>query len=139
MKTNGQRPQYFLIFVFSLSSLVVSLGSVVFSAQAEEPSKKPAATAAVPAQKVPQPPPAPIPTASEAAQKWKALRAQEEWVARLKKQIQGETNQLNEMRLALAQAFKLDVKKLEEGLYDFDEKNSKFIEKKPSPSTSNPR
>jgi hypothetical protein len=69
---------------------------------------------------------------TEAAKRWKGIKAQEEWVARLKKQIQGETSQLSEMRAALADAFKLDVKKLEAGLYDYDEKTDKFTEKKPA-------
>lgn len=93
-------------------SVLVLLGFFAFPAAAEE--QKPAAPA------------------SEASQKWKGLKAQEEWVARLKKQIQGESAQLDEMRASLAQAFKLDVKKLEAGLYDFDEKSGAFLEKKPA-------
>ena len=102
---------------YSVLILVILFGS---SAGAVEESKKAAVEVAAPA-----------PMPSEAAQKWKSLKAQEEWVARLKKQIQGETNQLNEMREALAQAFKLDSKKLEMGLYEFDDKSGKFVEKKP--------
>ena len=67
---------------------------------------------------------------TEAAQRWKSLTAQENWVARLKKQVQGEVNQLNEMRQSLAQAFKLDLKKLEAGFYQLDEKSGTIVEKK---------
>jgi hypothetical protein len=69
---------------------------------------------------------------TESAKRWKGIKAQEEWVARLKKQIQGEANQLTEMRAALADAKKLDVKKLEAGLYDYDEKTDAFTEKTPA-------
>jgi hypothetical protein len=75
-------------------------------------------------------PPTAVPVVeSEAAKKWKGLKAQEEWVARLQKQIQGETNQLAEMRKSLAEAFKLDPKKIEQGLYELDEKTGAFVEK----------
>ena len=76
----------------------------------------------------------PPPVETEAAQKWKHLKAQVDWVTRLKKQVQGEVNQLNEMRQNLAQAFKLDIKKLEAGLYELEEKSGTIVEKKPTAS-----
>ena len=73
--------------------------------------------------------PAPV-VESEALQRWKALRAQEVWVEKLKKQLQGELNQLSEMRATLARNFKLDPKKVENGGYEVDENSGKFVEKK---------
>ena len=67
---------------------------------------------------------------SEASKQWKELQAQEQWVARLKKQIAGETKQLSDMRAALAAAFKLDPKKLESGDYSYNAKTDQFVEKK---------
>ena len=68
-------------------------------------------------------------TDSEALQKFKAIRNQEQWVANLKKQLGGETSQLNEMRASFAQAFHLDEKKLEKGEYEYNAKTGKFVEK----------
>ena len=67
---------------------------------------------------------------SDAAKQWKELQAQEQWVARLQKQIAGETKQLSEMRAKLAADFKLDPKKLENGDYTYDSKTDQFIDKK---------
>ncbi len=68
------------------------------------------------------------PVDSEASKKLTAIKAQEEWVARLKKQLDGETNQLKEMRKSLAESFHLDPLKLEKGDYKYDEKSGKFVE-----------
>lgn len=74
---------------------------------------------------------------SEAEKQWKELQAQEQWVVRLKKQVQGETNQLSEMRARLAQQFKLDLKKLEAGAYTYDSKSDKFVDKTaPTPAVA---
>ena len=73
--------------------------------------------------------PTPPQTDPEALKKFKAIQNQENWVAHLKKQLDGETSQLNEMRIALAQSFGLDVKKLEKGSYQYDAKSGKFVEK----------
>jgi hypothetical protein len=67
---------------------------------------------------------------TEEVRLWKALRVQEQWVSKLKKQLAGESNQLTEMRASFAQAFKLDPKKLESGAYELDEKSGKIAEKK---------
>jgi hypothetical protein len=67
---------------------------------------------------------------SDASKAWKELEAQEQWVARLQKQIAGETQQLAEMRASLAKKFKLDPKRLEAGRYDYDEKKDRFVENK---------
>ncbi len=42
---------------------------------------------------------------SEAQSKLQAIKTQEQWVAKLTKQLAGETNQLKEMRESYAQAF----------------------------------
>ena len=73
----------------------------------------------------------PLVTDSETERQWKELQAQEQWVSRLNKQVQGETKQLAEMRASISQKFKLDAKKLEAGLYTYDEKKDKFVEIKP--------
>ncbi len=65
----------------------------------------------------------------EAMKKFKAIQNQEQWVAKLQKQLNGETAQLNEMRSSLAQAFSLDVKKLEKDAYEYDMKSGKIVEK----------
>ncbi len=79
--------------------------------------------------------PAPVPAApavsvSEAQTKFQAIKTQEQWVAKLTKQLEGEKNQLIEMRTGLSQAFSLDPKKLEAGKYEFDSKAGKIVEKK---------
>ncbi len=81
-------------------------------------------------EKARQPEPAPA-AESDAAKQWKELQAQEQWVARLQKQIAGEIKQLSEMRAKLAQDLKLDPKKLENGDYQYDSKSDQFIDKKP--------
>ena len=68
------------------------------------------------------------PVESEAQKRLKGIQAQEEWVTRLKKQLDGETNQLKEMRRALAESYHLDLSKLEKGTYKYDEKSGKFVE-----------
>ena len=65
---------------------------------------------------------------SEKAKSWKGLQAQEQWVARLKKQIDGETKQLSEMRRQVAEQFKLDPKKFDAGDYTYDEKKDLFVD-----------
>jgi hypothetical protein len=74
-------------------------------------------------------PSAPTPD-PEVLRQWKSVQAQEQWVGRLKKQLDNETKQLSSQRAALAQNFKLDAKKLESGLYVYDEKTGQFSEKK---------
>jgi hypothetical protein len=111
-------------------ALVLAAMLVTGTAHAAEAEKK--ALPPPPAAKAPPASPKPAAGESEAAKRWKSIKAQEEWVARLNKQIKGEANQLSEMRLALADAFKLDPKKLEAGLYDHDEKTDTFVEKKPA-------
>jgi hypothetical protein len=65
----------------------------------------------------------------EALSKFKAIQNQKEWVAKLKKQLEGETSQLQEMMNSMSQSFRLDVKKLENDSYEFDSKSGKFVEK----------
>jgi len=83
-----------------------------------------AAPAAAPA--VPAPAQSAVP---EALEKFKAIESQVQWVAKLKKQLDGETSQLNEMRRSMAQSFGLDAKKLENDRYKFDARSGKFVEK----------
>ena len=66
---------------------------------------------------------------SEKAKDWKGLQAQEQWVTRLKKQVEGETKQLTEMRSRTAGKYKLDPKKFDEGGYFYDEKTDSFVER----------
>lgn len=86
----------------------------------------PATKAASAAVEVPVAAPPAVP---EALEKFKAIESQVQWVAKLKKQLDGETSQLNEMRSSMAQSFGLDVKKLENDGYKFDPKSGKFVEK----------
>lgn len=79
--------------------------------------------------------PVPVPAApavnvSEAQTKFQAIKTQEQWVAKLTKQLEGEKNQLIEMRTGLSQAFSLDPKKLEAGKYVYDTKAGKIVEAK---------
>ena len=69
------------------------------------------------------------PVESEKSKDWKGLQAQEQWVARLQKQVSGETKQLGEMRAKLAAKYKLDVKGLEAGDYDYDTEKDVFLER----------
>ena len=69
------------------------------------------------------------PVESEQAIDWKNLQAQEQWVARLKKQTEGEVRQLSEMRNQFAEKYKLDAKKLDAGAYTYDEKKDAFVER----------
>ena len=66
---------------------------------------------------------------SEKAKDWKGLQAQEQWVARLKKQTDGEVRQLSEMRSRVANKYKLDPKIFEIGGYLYDEKTDSFVER----------
>ena len=92
-------------------------------------------TAYAPAKAAPAAPaaasaPAPVPGGeSEKAKDWKGLQAQEQWVARLKKQTDGEVRQLSEMRSRVANKYKLDPKKFDEGDYAYDEKTDAFVER----------
>ncbi len=85
-------------------------------------------TAEAPASASPAAPAASL-VESEKARDWKSLQAQEQWVARLKKQIEGESGQLAEMRGQIAQKYKLDPKKFEAAAYTYDEKTDAFIER----------
>lgn len=87
------------------------------ASQVDEPAK----AAQPPAQPAGEP---------EAAIKLKAIQNQEQWVQKLQQQLAGETSQLNEMRGSFAQAFNLDIKKLEKDEYTFDAKSGKVVEKK---------
>jgi hypothetical protein len=69
------------------------------------------------------------PAGSEAQTRFTAIENQTQWVAKLKKQLDGETSQLNEMRTSLAQAFGLNVEKLEKDGYKFDTRSGKIVEK----------
>ena len=80
-------------------------------------------TAAIPAN------PSPAAADSDSEKDWKSLQAQEQWVTRLKKQIDGEIRQLSEMRGKLAEKYKLDPKKLEAGRYVYDEEKNTFSER----------
>ena len=73
-------------------------------------------------------PPAPR-VESEKSKDWNGLQAQEQWVARLEKQIAGETRQLAEMRAKVAAKYKLDVKGFEAGIYDYDKEKDAFVER----------
>lgn len=86
----------------------------------------PPAAKITPAVEVPVAAPPAVP---EVLEKFKAIESQVQWVAKLKKQLEGETSQLNEMRRSMAQSFGLDVKKLENDGYKFDSKSGKFVEK----------
>ncbi len=66
---------------------------------------------------------------SESLKKLKAIEYQVAWVEKLKKQLDGETAQLHEMRSSLADANGLDIKKLEKNAYQVDPKSGKFAEK----------
>ena len=98
------------VFSFCLLSIVYSLSSVSYAAE-----KKAEA-------------PAPI-VESDAAKDLKSLQAQEQWVARLKKQTDGEVRQLSEMRQQIALKYKLDVRKFEAGEYTYDEAKNVFVER----------
>ena len=63
----------------------------------------------------------------EALKKFKSIQNQEQWVAKIEKQLAGEKNQLSEMRMSFASSFGLDAKKLEKGEYTFDPKSGKFV------------
>ena len=97
----------------------------------QEPPKaffaKPLAAPKIAAVSVPET--AAPPAQPEALQKFRAIQNQEEWVGKLKKQLEGEATQLDTMRKSMAQSFGLDAKKLETGKYRFDEKSGKFIDK----------
>ena len=105
--------------VYSLLSIVLFSLSIVYclSSQAAEQTPTAAATAAPP-----------VTVESDKAKSWKGLQAQEQWVARLKKQITGETKQLSEMRGQVAEKYKLDPKKLDAGHYTYDEKKDVFVD-----------
>ncbi len=104
------------LFLFLLS--VIYCHSSQAAEQAVEPATAPVTTVAPVAR-----------VESEKAKSWKALQAQEQWVSRLKKQIDGETKQLSEMRAQVAEKFKLDPKKLDSGEYTYDEKKDAFVER----------
>ena len=64
---------------------------------------------------------APMAVESQAAKEWKEIEGQEHWVARLEKQIAGETRQLADMRAAFAKKHKIDLRKIESGHYKYEE------------------
>ena len=103
-----------MTFVLRLSSLVLliilSVSSVSYAAEKKAEV------------------PAPI-VESDAAKDLKSLQAQEQWVARLKKQTDGEVRQLSEMRQQIALKYKLDVRKFEAGEYTYDEAKNVFVER----------
>jgi len=109
-------------------SFLVLPTSIVLAA--EENVTLPAKTESVAAAPAAVPAPPKVPAAeSEKAKDWKGLQAQEQWVTRLKKQIDGEVRQLSEMRERVAGKYKLDPKKFETGGYTYDEENDAFVER----------
>ena len=95
--------------------------SPLFAADTEEPARPQTQTPAPAAQP---------PAESEAQNRWKSLKTQEQWVSRLKKQLDGETRQLNELRALLVKNYELDAYKLENGDYEYDVESQSFVDKK---------
>ncbi len=59
-------------------------------------------------------PASPVVSGSEAQTKLQAIKNQEQWVAKLTKQLEGEKNQLKEMHESYKQAFGKEPKKIED-------------------------